>query len=186
MIDRFLSAAVAFTISLGFAMTALGQTSPTTSSWDKYKVLSERNLFLKDRSRRNDRAKAPVYPPEHFLVLTGVVRQGDEYVAFLEDTRSGATSRVKANGQAAQGRIARLGLDYVEYEKDGKAVRIEVGRSFEGGAAVAGAQAAGEVATPGGAAVAGAQAAPQSGGSSDEKAALDRLKQRRLQELNKK
>ncbi len=202
MSDRLLSGLVTLIVCLGFAMSGLGQTvtevpkeSPKVaakepvkapekapaSSWDKYKVLAERNLFLKDRSHRSDRPRAPVYPPEHFITLRGIVRQGDEYVAFLEDARSGATTRVAAKSPAATGHIVSLGLDYVEYEKDGKTAKITIGQNFEGGEP---AQSSGAVASSPGAASTATQAPTAASG--EEATALERMRQRREKELNKK
>jgi len=190
MTNHRLSLGLALILCVGLPAQARPEEQQSqATSWDRYKVLAERNMFLRDRAAAQRAASraAPVYPPEHFIVLTGIVRQGEEYIAFLEDTRSKATSRVGADGPAAQGRIVRVALDYVEYEKDGQTLKVEMGQSLEGGPP-------GRPAAPDTSAAAGAAADKSAGtappaanaGSEDENAVLERLRQRRQKELNAK
>ena len=105
--------------------------------WDNYKVVVERNIFSRDRGRAGERAAtaAPQAPPrpERYIVLTGVVQRGEELIAFLENTRTGTTSRARIGDAVAQGRLANITLDYVDYESEGQTARIEIGKNLEGG-----------------------------------------------------
>lgn len=178
MTRRSLPLSLALVLCLGFVATARAELlKAPAQSWDTYKVLSERNIFLRDRSRPDRRTAppAPVYPPEHFILLRGIVRQGDQYIAFLEDTRNRTTSKARVNDPVAQGRIAHLALDYLEYEKNNKTVKVEMGKTLEG-PAMAGPSV--ESSSP-------AIAAPvESSGTSGQGSALERMRQRRQQELN--
>ncbi len=105
--------------------------------WEDYKVVVERNIFARDRGKRPTTTAAeptmsPPPRPERYFLLTGIVQQGEEGIAFFEDTRTGTTSRIRAGESIAGGRLANITLDYVEYESDGQTVRIKVGKNLEG------------------------------------------------------
>ena len=71
------------------------------ASWDSYRVLMTRNIFMQDRSRPPAPTAAPsrstYYAPpppaapgaQRALALTGIAQSGPKRVAFLEDTRTG-------------------------------------------------------------------------------------------------
>ncbi len=186
-----------FTVILCFDLAAAARGEQqegqegTAASWEKYKVLLERNIFLQDRSRwtssapRSTVAAAPVYRPERYIILTGIAREGEEYIAFLEDTRSGVTSRVRADGPAAEGRIVRIELDHIEYQNDGQTVKIELGNSL-GGALPRGADAPESSVMTGseGDTSVGTTLPSAGAGTDDHRAILERLRQRRKKELN--
>jgi len=183
------AAAALLIFGLGGAARAASPETPA-NGWEKYKVLSERNIFLLERSSGARRPFAerttPTYSPEHYLLLTGIVRQAQEYVAFLEDTRSRAVERVRTDGRVAQGRIARIELDYIEYEANGQTTKVELGKTLEGGdaARVATSGAPVTIANPSGASQPAAAISASTG--EDAAAVLERLRQKRLSELNKK
>ena len=122
------------------------------------------------------------------MVLKGIVRRGDEYVAFVEDTRSGATSTVRANGSAGEGRVVRLGLDYVEFEKNSRTVKVALGRTLEGNAAGAPAASGSSAAAPasGGTTDAASSSSGAAPAASGENATLELMRQRRQREMNGK
>ncbi len=105
--------------------------------WDNYGVLVEQNIFSRQRgqtSKRDDsKAKEPPAPaPESYFVLKGIVRQNEEYVAFLEDTRMGETIRAQAGDSIATGRLKSLTLDNIEFELDDNTIKIEIGDNLQG------------------------------------------------------
>jgi len=105
--------------------------------WDRYKLVVERNIFLRDRSRpvrrtiETVRRAAPT--PERSTVLTGTLRRGEEWIAFVEDLRTGVTSSVRTGEPLLQGHLSAVALDYIEYELDGQTVQVKVGDSLAGG-----------------------------------------------------
>jgi hypothetical protein len=54
------------------------------------------------------------------------------YVAFFEDTRGGPLIRVTAGGSLARGRITKLNLDSVVYQRGEDSASIMVGQTLEG------------------------------------------------------
>ena len=100
---------------------------PPTYS-DRYSILTQRNIFLKDRSRggRNGSTTAPTTsasstqparrPPEETLLLRGIVVEDGEVRAYFEDIVNSKMLRVAEGESVARGRITHIGLDAVEYE----------------------------------------------------------------------
>jgi len=183
MSDRLTILICAWALCAGFASTGRGeQQDAPAASWDRYKVMGERNIFLRERPRPRPKAEAapaPVQAVERSVVLTGIVRQGETYIAFLEDTRTGETSRVGAGDAVAEGRIVEIAFDGLVFEKDKKTASIEIGDSLDGASSSASPDAEGSGAATG--------AAPSSPGltASDERSILERLRQRREKELKK-
>ena len=108
-----------------------------TVSWDRYRVLSERNIFARDRGRRPTNRPVSSQPaiainPDKYLALTGIGQDGREGVAFVEDTRSRKTVRVRTGDPIGQGRLVKITLDYVEYQCKGSTTRIEIGSRLDG------------------------------------------------------
>jgi len=163
------------------------------ASWDRYKVIAERNVFLRDRTRRNDRMRlpastAPERQPWQDIVLSGVSRVGHEHVAFLEDTRRGGTTRARVGDEVGGGKIVEMTLDGLTHERNGERARVRVGSTLGGEPppaarpAAGGQPVAGQPAAPAGPAAAASSEAGPAGSQS----VLERLRQRRLQEMNQK
>ncbi|MGQ9592822.1 MAG: hypothetical protein ACUVYA_21290, partial [Planctomycetota bacterium] len=110
--------------------------------FERYEIVIERNIFSRDRPRRVVRpwevpreAEAPrpaEPPPEESHVLTGVVREGRTYLAFVEDLRAQRTLKAKVGDPVARGRIAAITIDGIVYERDGERTAVEVGRTLSG------------------------------------------------------
>ena len=174
---------------LGVTAPAGGADAPASQpAWETYRVLVERNIFSRSRARRLP-FRAPLAPqatprPEALVVLTGIVLQGDERVAFLEDTMTGATVKVRAGDQVAAGRLKNITLDYVEYEIGGRTEKIRIGRSLRRAPpASMPARAPYAAASRPTKAPAAAVSAPPTTGKSSAEAILERLRQRRQKEL---
>ncbi|MFH0964385.1 MAG: hypothetical protein V2A58_10285, partial [Planctomycetota bacterium] len=125
------------------------------------------------------------YRPESAFVLRGVVVQGEEAIALVEDTRSGVTSRARVGDSVADGRISGITLDAIVYEKDGQSAEIALGRRLGEAPSTQP-----SVEGSGGEALAGSEPARESTGSSGTTgegalSILERLRQRRLKELEK-
>jgi hypothetical protein len=157
--------------------------------WDYYKVISERSVFLRDRrprERRAERSAPPVVrPPERDYVLTGVAGQGQERLAFIENTRTGETLRLRRGSEVAGGRITEIAMEHVTFEKNGAGTRVELGLSLGGTSASRPAEAA-PAAEAEGPAPSPSPAEASKPRSQGQLSILERLRLKRQQELNKK
>jgi hypothetical protein len=157
----------------GTAPASEGGTPPrgATVGWERYQVLVQRNVFAKDRGRAREEAKAgATSKPEADTVLTGILEKDGELIAFLENRKTKAVQVARKDDPVARGRIGAISLDSIEYLCDGASVRVEVGKSLEGGAA--------EPARP------AATGSGADSGSTETNAILERLRKRH-EELNR-
>lgn len=151
------------------------------SDYDKrYGVLTDRNMFLKDRPRprqatsrpaTTQRVEALPETPEMRYILRGVIIEENEFRAYFEDRRGGAI-RVAPGDELANGHVAQIAIDAVAFEKDGAIVWIEIGHNLTG-SRVATTQPTTESTTTG-------TTAPTDGAAPG--SALERMRLRRLQE----
>jgi hypothetical protein len=138
--------------------------APSTA-WESYRILSERNIFMRYRSKSGSRqssgssVRAPVSTGDEYFVLTGIIQQGEDCVAFIEDTRTAKTSKLQAGDPLGRGRLTLITQDIVHYACDGDLRRIAVGCNFIG-AAVSLAKPVTTTTTASAASVAAARAAP--------------------------
>ena len=107
------------------------------ASWEKYRLLTERNIFVRDRRRPSTGRYAPRGPAEpintdRYLVLTGTVNYGDEFIAFFEDTRAGKTVRARVGKTIGNGTLKAISLRGVEYERSGTVTKIAIGCTLTG------------------------------------------------------
>jgi len=117
--------------------------SGQSAQWESYRVLSERNIFLRNRARPSSSYRAPTPAPatpvadsgDTRIVLTGIIQQGGDHLAFFEDTRTGKTTTVQAGDPLGKGRLTTITLDSVQYTCDGKATQIAIGSNLAGTAA---------------------------------------------------
>jgi len=142
MISHFLRIALLASLLPAAATAAQPANAPAiapTDSWDRYRVLSERNVFLKNRWRPAEferRYVAPAPTPaetdEQSMVLTGVVQQRDEWVAFVEDSRTGRTTRARAGQTLGAGTVAAITIDGIDYYRGDDHKTIAVGQNLAG------------------------------------------------------
>ena len=156
-------ASAIFLLSVAACGLALAASAPTTQQQqsqqsgrsssslrerysDRYSILTQRNIFLKDRSRGSSRSgsnggsgsttQASTQPahrsPEETLLLRGIVMEQGEVRAYFEDIANSRIVRVAMGEPIARGRITSIGLDAVEYETTGTGSGSAVGA---GGAA---------------------------------------------------
>jgi len=126
--------------SSGVSSSASPVTDDNTdkASFDRYRVLSEHNIFTKNRrptSRpsENSRTDRPPVKPEVAFVLTGCVIQDDnKYAAFVENAQTGVTLKVSPGDPVATGKVTGIGFDFLEYETAGQRTRVEIGHNFTG------------------------------------------------------
>jgi hypothetical protein len=114
--------------------------------------------------------------PESYLLLKGVVQENGQFIAFVEDKRTGSVLRLREGDTVARGMVKSLNLDGLQYQFQDKAIPVSLGSDLEGGS---GALTAGDLASfSATAAPAGSSAPP-----ADEAEILKRLMEQRQQQL---
>ena len=126
----------------GASGTPIPDDNTDKSSFDHYKVLSEHNIFTKNRRppstqrSRDPRFDRPPSKPEVAFVLTGcVIEDVNRYAAFVENAQTGTTLKVSPGDAVASGKVTSIGFDYLEYESAGQKTRVEIGHNFTGSVA---------------------------------------------------
>ncbi|HEY7116765.1 MAG TPA: hypothetical protein VH475_09275 [Tepidisphaeraceae bacterium] len=134
--------------SRGIVPAARGASSatpaPTTreSDRERYAVITEHNIFLKNRrvpsapstgsSRPMTEIERLRQTPEANFVLTGVVFEDEQFRAFLEDIKGGKVLRLSVGDPIASGKIVAIDIDAIAYESAGKQTWIGVGTTLTG------------------------------------------------------
>ena len=108
-------------------------------SWQRYRILVDRNIFLRNRRRPQPRTirsarwtQPTTTDTDGDLVLTGIARRDGTFVAFFEDLQTGLTIQVPTGRTVGKGKIAAISLNGVEYQRDGAVRSIEIGRRLTG------------------------------------------------------
>ena len=104
-------------------------------TWDDYKIITERNIFSRYRTGAvsTPRLRQNVVATEQsYYTLRGITRQLDGYVSFIEDSRTANVTRFKKGDAIGEGEITSHTLDYITYECDGQAIKVEIGMNLEG------------------------------------------------------
>jgi len=153
--------------------------APDGDGWRRFEVLVERNIFSRERGRRETVTRSvprpeAAPPPERSVVLMGIMRQGDGWIAFLEDARTGQVHKVGVGDAILEGRVAAIGMDSIQYAKGDRALTVPMGGSLEDRSAQG-------TVTDVGAPSAGGEGAPALSGEPAD--LLERLRQRRQREL---
>lgn len=136
--------------------------------------LLERSIFERGRpvSRGPSATTQPTAAtPESIKVLNGVTKVNGQLMAFVEDRTTGKISAFRVNDPIARGKVLAITLDALTYEADGKTTRVDVGDNLTG-------QPANPPTT--------APTAGDQGASGSAQSVLERLRQRRQQELKQK
>jgi len=130
--------ALSFVLPVVWAGLGSAQQSGSREGYrDRYGVLSERNIFMRERGRRF-RPEPSSRPSssrraEDSYVLRGVVFEDGAYHAYVENLDRSAMLRLAVGEAVADGKIVQIELDSVEYEQAGRRTRVEIGRSLTGG-----------------------------------------------------
>jgi hypothetical protein len=112
------------------------------SDWAGYAIILSRNIFSRTRvSARQQRVREEPRPtvrpnPEAYHLLKGVVQENDDFIAFIENTQTGAVLQLRRGDAVARGTIKTLTLDGLEYEMEDKTTVVGMGSDLEGGRGV--------------------------------------------------
>ncbi len=159
--------------------------------WDSYRVIVVRNMFSRNRSAPRPRVPqfiAPPPPPPPEIRLAGVMLQGKWRQAFFESSAGGAWTL--GVGQQIKGRtLTDITVDGVELNYMGATSRIAVDQTLTGQAPRQPLTSSSAAATTSGSGTADSRPStqPSSGSAppSSQTDILERMRQRRLQELVK-
>lgn len=142
-------------LALAVAMSALAQdrlgrsssggsggrnsSGPSDSDYRQtYGVLSESNIFLRERTRRtyvaepSSRPALPPAAPEKSFVLTGIVIEDGAYRAYVEDANRRSFVRLSIGDAVARGRVVGIDIDAIAYEYDGQVSWVMLGQDLSG------------------------------------------------------
>ena len=106
---------------------------------DKYQILLQRSLFSRERIRTASVSRpsniTPT-PPRHnpSSVFTGVVKDENEYTAFLENSRTGKATLVRVGQVLPEGTVVQITLDalFLRLADQSEPRRIDLGRTLSG------------------------------------------------------
>jgi hypothetical protein len=124
---------------------------------ERYSVLVERNIFLRNRSRPPVRTPSTnpsggsgsqgTRRPEQSFLLTGIVLEEGRRIAFIENTSAGTTERLAVGAAVAGGKIVEVDFHHLEFESaSGQRSKVEIGKTLAGGERSGGGGGGGEVA----------------------------------------
>ncbi|MBI1371544.1 MAG: hypothetical protein GC159_02105 [Phycisphaera sp.] len=176
-------------------------------SWDRYRVIVERSIFAQSRTTRVEKPREttekPVEAPKPepvveapkdpgtYYGLVGVSRVGERWMAFFEDARDGSIKAVAPGDTLAGRRIESVTLDTVTAATDDKTSDVAIGYTLTGAARETPAKTATRPSTSSPTSTASkpasssTQTQPAEAPSGDAASLLERLRQRRAQELGK-
>ncbi len=153
--------------------------------WAKYNLILDRNIFSRTRQgpqpeRKEDDRPRPALNPESYFLLKGVVQEDNQFLAFVEDKRTGTVLRLREGDTVARGLVKSLNLDGLQYQFQDKIIPVGMGSDLEGGS---GAITAGDLASFSSMAAPAASSTGSSAPAADEAEILKRLMEQRQQQL---
>ena len=145
----------------------------------EYRILLSRSVFLNQPGQRVGRSDSGGGPPRSFeasLTFRGVMRDGGQVVAFIED--GSGTKRLKVGDRIGRAEIRQISLNQLVYQVGDRTNSVDIGMNLSGTGVMSSAP------TTQGASATGTQTAStstesSSGGSDD---VLERMRKRRQQE----
>ena len=161
-------------------------------AWERYEQVVDLNIFVRSRGRRSSPTRregaqdaAPVAMPAPHLVLRGVSRRGDAWIAFVEDIRSERVLRVTSGDELNGGRVESVSIAGIKYRYGEATVDVIVGGMVGGSRsapdAAVSAEATGDSSTS---STTGAKSAA-AGKADKESSILERLRRKREAQLGK-
>ena len=151
-----------------------------------FALLVSRSVFVHGRmpdiqnSGNSNGAAASVPPrPETALLFNGATNADGELVAFVEDTTAGKVLKLKVGDPVARGKVAGITLDSFDYDSAGRRQRIALGQNLDGEAGTA-------TSRPTTSASPSGSSGPLTPGGTGPMDMLERMRQKRAQELGGK
>lgn len=133
------------TIALLLLLTSAALAAPTTTTApsarrqsysERYGVLADHNIFMRERGRApaTQRAAEPARQrsPEETIVLSGIAAEYDGVRAYFEDSSGAPGLKLSVGDSVANGKVANISMDGVEYESNGKRTLVQVGCNLRG------------------------------------------------------
>jgi hypothetical protein len=109
---------------------------PRVSYSDRYGILEDRNVFLKDRTQKPVAPTPTTQPtrrtPEESFVLTGIALEDEGRRAHFENPDTLVVTRVAPGDSLANGRIGEIDIDAVAYDRGDTRTWIEFGADLTG------------------------------------------------------
>ncbi len=109
---------------------------------DRYSILSEQNIFLRDRRRpytpsttqttRPSRTDGGASSPEAAYLLTGIVLEEGGVRAYVEDIKASKIVRLAVGENIARGTIGDIQIDAIAYDSAGQRTWISIGQNLAG------------------------------------------------------
>jgi hypothetical protein len=126
------------------AMTAMGA-APTTNVppllphrpanfTERYGLLLQRDIFDANRTVASYHPTTSIGPvqAQNTFTLTGLVHEDGAYSAFIEDSRTGQTTKYRIGDVVSGGKIMAVGMDHIELNTAGKVIRVDLGQTLSG------------------------------------------------------
>jgi hypothetical protein len=120
---------------------ALHAAQPRLSYNDRYGVIEDRNVFVKDRThivrggstRPSGDGGAPKRTIDESFVLTGVVAEDGGYRAYVENIDTSNVTRVAVGDSLHKGKVGAIETDAIAYDPaGGQRIWVEVGSDLTG------------------------------------------------------
>jgi hypothetical protein len=107
---------------------------------DRYGVIEDRNVFVKDRTHivrggttRPSGNTAPKRTVEESFVLTGVVAEGNGYRAYVENIDTSNVLRISPGDSLHKGKVGAIETDAIAYDPaGGQRIWVEIGSDLTG------------------------------------------------------
>ena len=108
---------------------------------DRYGVIEDRNVFVKDRShivrggttRPSSGNTGPKRTAEESFVLTGVVAEGKGYRAYVENIDTSNVLRLSPGDSLHKGKVGAIETDAIAYDlAGGQRIWVEIGSDLTG------------------------------------------------------
>ena len=179
--------------------------TPKTYPRAQYGAMLGRSIFIKGRQYVTDTHVDPIsgnssrqgattiiVPPsyvgvENVLVFNGASNANGQLVAFIENTGMNQIARYHVGdpvGQGAQGKVAAITLDSMDYQVGARVTHVNLGQNLNGqDVQIQTTQPVAEGAAPGAGSTSTTQGATPSGGPGSLDEVMRRLRERRMKEL---
>ncbi len=115
------------------------ESAPSSTTWEAYKVIVERNMFSRQRGaaerrqRDEGRQVVTVPDPESYYRLRGIAQENGTFIAFIEDARSNETLKVRQGEAVARGTVESLDLDSISFRLEDRTISVAIGQDLLGG-----------------------------------------------------